>query len=77
MKQINRFVPCYVGCGGTELEGIDYVFKVKILKKFEVLNVGFLKDELDGLLAELDRLFGPNEFLLSRNKIRTLQKMSK
>ena len=77
MKQIQRFVPCYVGCGGTELEGIDYVFKVKILKKFEVLNVGFLKDELDGLLAELDRLFGPNEFLLSRGKIRTLQKMSK
>ena len=77
MKQIQRFVPCYVGCGGTELEGLDYVFKVKILKKFEVLNVGFLKDELDGLLEELDRLFGPNEFLLSRGKIAALKKMSK
>ncbi len=77
MKQIQRFVPCYVGCGGTELGGLDYVFKVKILKKFEVLNVGFLKDELDGLLAELDRLFGPGEFLLSRSKIDALKKMSK
>ena len=77
MKQIQRFVPCYVGCGGTELGGLDYLFKVKILKKFEVLNVGFLKDELTLLEDELTRLFGPEEFPLSRDKIRTLIKMSK
>ena len=77
MKQILGFVPCYVACGGTELGGIDYVFKIKILKKFEVLNVGFLRDELDGLEAELTRLFGTSEFPLSRAKINDLKKMSK
>ncbi len=77
MKQILGFVPCYVACGGNELGGIDYVFKIKILKKFEVLNVGFLRDELDGLEEELTRLFGTSEFPLSRAKINDLKKMSK
>ena len=77
MKQIQRFVPCYVGCGSTEVGGLDYLFKVKILKKFEVLNVGFLKDELLLLDEELTKLFGKDEFPLSREKIRTLIKMSK
>ena len=74
MKQINAFVPCYVGCGGTELEGLDYIFESKILKKFEVLNVGFLKDELIGLDAKLTKLFGENEFLKSKAKIKRLLK---
>ena len=77
MKQMNSFVPCYVACGGTELDAVDYIFKSKILKKFEVLNVAFLRDELAGLDAELTKLFGKNEFPLSRDKIRLLIKMSR
>ena len=74
MKQINAFVPCYVACGGTELDGMDYIFESKILKKFEVLNVGFLKDELAGLEAKLSELFGEDQFLKSKGKIRRLLK---
>ena len=77
MKQILDFVPCYIACGGTELEALDYIFKVKILKKFEVLNVAFLRDELGLLDEELTRLFGASEFQLSRDKIRMLIKMSR
>ena len=77
MKQLNNFVPCYVACGGTELEAVDYIFKIKILKKFEVLNVAFLRDELAGLDEELTKLFGKNEFPLSRDKIRLLIKASR
>ena len=77
MKQILAFVPCYVACGGTELEALDFLFKIKILKKFEVLNVGYLKDELNMLDEELTRLFGPNEFALSRDKIRLLLKSAR
>ena len=77
MKQINTFVPCYIACGGTELEAFDFLFKTKILKKFEVLNVGFLKDELEGLDKKLTELFGADEFKLSRDKIKTLLKMSR
>ena len=77
MKQIKAFVPCYVACGGTELEALDFLFKIKILKKFEVLNVSFLKDELEALEVELNRLFGPNEFKLSHAKIKLLLKSSR
>jgi len=77
MKQLNSFVPCYVAAGGTELEAFDFIFKTKILKKFEVLNVAFLRDELSGLDAELTKLFGKDEFLLSRDKIKVLIKMSR
>ena len=77
MKQILDFVPCYVACGGTELEALDFLFKIKILKKFEVLNVSYLKDELSALNEELIRLFGENEFKASHEKIDQLIKMSR
>ena len=77
MKQLQAFVPCYVACGGTELDALDYCFKSKILKKFEVLNVGYLRDELIELNEKLTELFGEGEFPLSRAKIALFLKMSK
>ncbi|MCQ2742806.1 MAG: hypothetical protein MJ239_05880 [Bacilli bacterium] len=76
MKQLGDFVPCYIACGGTELEAVDYMFQSKILKKFEVLNVAFLRDELIALDAYLTKQFGKGEFLLSKKKIKNLIKMS-
>ena len=76
MKQLTEFVPCYVACGGTELDAVDYVFESKILKKFEVLNVAFLRDELIKLDSQLTKLFGKGEFKLSKNKIKLLIKMN-
>ena len=70
LRQMESFVPCYVACGGTELEAVDYVFESKILKKFEVLNVAFLRDELLALDQELTKLFGKGEFKRSKAKIR-------
>lgn len=77
MKQLQAFVPCYVACGGTELDALDYCFKSKILKKFEVLNVGYLRDELLELQDKLTELFGEAEFPMSRAKIALFLKMSK
>ena len=74
MKQLYSFVPCYIACGGTELEAFDFMFKTKVLKKFEVLSVGLTKEELIGLDEELTRLYGLNEFLMSRDKIKQLMK---
>ena len=59
---MKQFVPCYVACGGTELDGVDFIFTNKILKKFESLNIGFLKQELKELNQMLDKLFGANTF---------------
>ncbi len=77
MKQIYAFIPCYIACGGTELEALDFIFKTKVLKKFEVLSVGLLKEDLQGLDEELTRLFGMNEFNLSRDKIKQLMKVAR
>ena len=77
MKQLYSFVPCYIACGGTELEAFDFIFKTKVLKKFEVLSVGLLKEDLEGLNDELTRLFGLNEFNMSRDKIKQLMKVAR
>ena len=75
MKQLKLFVPMYVACGGTEIDGFDYIFSTKILKKFESLNIGFLKDELRGLIEQLDHLFGKNTFPESKKFIENLMKV--
>ncbi len=76
LKQMKSFVPCYVACGGTELGAVDYIFAMKILKKFEVLNIAFLRDELIELDNKLTKLFGKNEFQRSKAKIKLLLKMN-
>ena len=58
VKQLKEFVPAYVGCGGTELDGLDYVLAKKVLRKFESMNLSFIRDEIDGLIDYLHDLFG-------------------
>ena len=36
----------------------DYVLARKVFRKFEALNLSYIRDEIDGLLAYLDELFG-------------------
>ena len=58
MKQIKDYVPAYVGTGGTEIDGLDYILARKVLRKFEALNLSYIRDEIDGLIAYMDELFG-------------------
>lgn len=76
MKQLKKFVPIYVGCGGTELDGFDFIFTNKILKKFESLNIGFLKNELKELNQLLDKMFGSDQFPMAHNYINNLIRMN-
>lgn len=76
MKQLKKFVPIFVGCGGTELDGFDFIFTNKILKKFESLNIGFLKNELKELNALLDKMFGSDQFPMAHNYINNMLRMS-
>lgn len=46
IKQIKDFVPVFMACGGTELEAVDFMVAKKVLRKFESLSLGFMKDEL-------------------------------
>ena len=58
MKQLNTFVPVYVACGGKEVEGIDYFIAKKIFRKFEQLNLAFIRDEIDPFISYLNKNFG-------------------
>lgn len=58
IKQMYDFIPVYVACGGTELGGMDYIIARKVLKKFESMNVSFVRDEVSGLIEYIEKTFG-------------------
>lgn len=58
VKQLREFVPAFIACGGDEVVAIDYLIAHKILRKFEQLNLAYIKDEIDGLINYLEKLFG-------------------
>ena len=60
MKQLKIFVPVYVACGGTVVEGIDHILATKVFRKFESLNLSLIRDEIKGLINYLNTLFGKN-----------------
>ena len=75
VKQLREYVPAFVGCGGTELDGLDYVLARKVLRKFESLNLSFIRDEIDGLVDYLDFLFGEEHMSECKEYLRRLQKL--
>ena len=75
MKQLYDFIPVYVACGGTELGGMDYIVARKVLKKFESMNVTFVRDEITGLITYIDKLFGKAEMQDSKAYLRRIQKV--
>ncbi len=75
LKQINTFVPVYMACGGNEIDGLDYLFARKILRKFESLNIAFMQDEIDQLITLIQKLFGKNKFLESVNYLKSMKSL--
>lgn len=75
MKQLYDFIPVYVACGGTELGGMDYIVARKVLKKFESMNVTFVRDEITGLITYIDKLFGKAEMQDSKTYLRRIQNL--
>ena len=59
IKQMYDFIPVYVACGGTELDAMDYIVARKVLKKFESMNITFIRDEITGLMDYMEKIFGP------------------
>ena len=75
VKQLKEFVPVYVACGGTEIDGIDYVLCNKILRKFESLNLAYIRDEIDDYIEYLDKHFGKENMTESKDYLRRLKKL--
>jgi len=74
MVQLNKFIPVYVACGGNEEDGLDYIFANKVLRKFESLNLSFLRNEMDELITQIHKIFGKNAFPESVKFVKNLQK---
>ena len=74
MKQIREFVPCFIACGGTEIQAVDFIVAKKVLRKFESLSLGFIKDELTKFNAYLDKLFGKNSMKICKEYVELLKK---
>lgn len=74
MKQMGEFVSCFIGCGGTEIEAVDFIVAKKVFRKFESLNLGFMKDELTKLSTFLDRTFGKNTMVICKEYIEFLKR---
>lgn len=74
MRQAGDFVPCFIACGGTELEAVDFIVAKKVLRKFESLSLGFMKDELTKFNNYLDRTFGKNKMPICKEYVDYLKK---
>ena len=75
IKQMYDFIPVYVACGGTELGGMDYIVARKVLKKFESLNVSFVRDEIKGLIGYIEKTFGKTEMPDSKAYLTRIQNL--
>lgn len=75
MKHMYDFIPVYVACGGTELDAMDYIVARTVLKKFESLNVSFVRDEITGLISYIEKIFGTDGMNDSKEYLRRIQNL--
>ncbi len=74
VAHMKRFVPVYMACGGDELDGIDYFLSRKVLRKFEQLNIAYIRDEIDNYIDFLDKTFGKERMKECQEYLRRLKK---
>lgn len=58
MTQTERFIPVFRACGGTEDQAADLILSKKVLRKLELQNPVYVSAEADGLISELNNVFG-------------------
>ena len=76
VMHMKKFVPVYVACGGDEVDGIDYFIARKILRKFEQLNLAYIRDEIDGYVEFLNKTFGQDKMKECIEYLLRLKKMA-
>ena len=76
VAHMKKFVPVYVACGGDEISGVDYFIARKILRKFEQLNISYIRDEIDDFVEFLDKTFGIGKMKECIEYVQRLKKMS-
>ena len=54
---------------------MDYIIARKVLKKFESMNVSFVRDEITGLIDYMDKTFGKNGMPDSKAYLERIQQL--
>ena len=75
VKQLRDFVATYIEAGGTEVDAVDYYIARKILRKFEQLNLAYIRDEIDPFIEFLDKSFGKENFMECKEYLNRLKKL--
>lgn len=73
IKQMKKYVPVFVACGGGELEAVDCIMASKVFRKLSNLNSELIRGELDNLVAFMNELFGEDSMPLSKAYIDRLR----
>ena len=76
VAHMKKFVPVYIACGGEEVDGVDYFIARKILRKFEQLNISFIRDEIAGFVEFLNKTFGEGKMKECIEYVLRLKKLS-
>lgn len=76
VAHMKKFVPVYIACGGDEISGVDYFIARKILRKFEQLNISYIRDEIDGYVEFLDKTFGKDKMKECKEYLLRLKKLA-
>ena len=58
IRQIKDYISVYVGCGGDEMEALDDIISKKVLRKLEMQNAVYVKNQAEALCNYLCELFG-------------------
>lgn len=74
-KQMASYVPVYVACGGTEMGALDFYIARKILKKFESMNVTYVRDEIKDLISFIDKTFGKSNLGECKDYLKRIQNL--
>ena len=64
-----------MACGGKEIDGIDYVMAKKVFRKFAYLNLAYVRDEIDGLIKYMDKMFGKENMQDCKAALSEFQKL--
>ena len=76
MKQIMTYIPVYVSCGGDELEALDDILAKKVMRKLEMQNPVYVRNEASDFCNYLDDLFGVDKMKSCKEFIHRLERNS-
>ena len=71
-RQIEKYVPIYIACGGTEEEALDDILAKKVLRKLESQNPIYIKAKADDLINKMAEIFGKDRTPVCEAVIRKL-----